>query len=613
METLFLKILGMSLEASAVVSAVLILRLLFRHVPKWLHCLMWALVAVKLLCPIVPESPVSLMPSQNFVEQRISESTAAPASDAPSESVPNVQADTTDMNRSEPLAPSHDIRQFGQTTESKPSWETIGSRVWLAGMSLLALYAAAAYLAMKRKLAEAVPAEVDGRKMYLCDRIDSAFVCGIVRPKIYLPCGMSEENRRQVVAHEQAHLRRCDHITKALAFGLAVVYWFNPAVWVAYILYCRDIELACDESVMRGKGTAERRAYSLALLECATQRSGFCIHNALPVGFGELAVKTRVANVLRRRTAKIWVIVLALLAVAVTGVALLTRSAAYPVVASESLDRAIAEQTFAYDRVSMSDLLGDRRYFYAAVSDFVGRSDVECYGEGHKIYGMKENKDGTLEVYAKCSAFGYGFRDGHLVINTGYSQVPTLIRFEKDDEGNYIFLSREEPKDGAAYVQSMRELFPRSIADRMLDATRDLDAACHNQEAAELSEQSKRYAEAYLQKIGREAEIGDYLDFDFKTLSDCGISDEVANELLELYGEYGMYVGNFERIENGTRYVYHLIWNDDGNNIGNGTVTFMKTRYDDGEEIEKISYQVKGNHFHLIYSNTPETTHEAIK
>lgn len=606
METVFLKIFGMSLEASVVVAAVLLLRLLFRNVPKWLHCLMWALVAVKLLCPIVPESPVSLMPSQTLVERGISESTIIQSVDAPSESVPTVQADTTEWDRSEPLPPSHDIRQWTEGADSKPPLEeilmTVGSRVWLAGMGLLALYAAAAYLAMKRKLAEAVPLE-KGKPIYLCDRIDSAFVFGIVRPKIYLPFGMSEENRRQVTAHEQAHLRRYDHLTKALAFGLAAVHWFNPAVWVAYFLYCRDIELACDESVIRGKGAEERKAYSLALLECATQRSGFRIHNALPVSFGELAVKTRVANLFRRKTAKIWVIVLALLAVAVTGVALLTRSTAYPAMASESLDRAIAEQTFAYNRVSMSDLLGDRRYFYAAVSDFVGRSDVECYGEGHKIYGMKENKDGTLEVYAKCSAFGYGFRDGHLVINTGYSQVPTLIRFEKDAEGNYIFLSREEPKDGAEYVKSVRELFPRSIADRMLDTNRDLDATRHNQEAKELSEQSKRYAEAYLQKIGREAEIGDYLDFDFKTLSDFGVSDEVVNELLGLYGEYDMYVGNFERIENGTRYIYHLIWSDDGSNIGNGTVTFMKTRYDDGEEIEKISYQVKGNQFHLIYNS----------
>ncbi|MBQ5544412.1 MAG: M56 family metallopeptidase [Clostridia bacterium] len=597
METVFLKIFGMSLEASVVVVAVLLLRLLFRNIPKWLHCLMWALVAVKLLCPIVPESPVSLMPAQNLVERGISESTITQSLDAPSESVPTVQADTTDMNRAEPLSPSHDIRQFGQTTESKPSLETIGSRVWLVGMGLLTLYAAAAYLAMKRKLAEAVPLE-KGKPIYLCDRIDSAFVWGIVRPKIYLPFGMSEKNRRQVMAHEQAHLRRCDHLTKALAFGLAVVYWFNPAVWVAYFLYCRDIELACDESALRGKGTEERRVYSLALLECATQRNSFRLHNALSVNFGELAVKTRVANLFRRKTTKIWVIALDLLAVAVTGVALLTKSATYPVIPSENLDRAIAEQTFAYNRVSMSDLLGDRRYFYAAVSDFVGRSDVECYGEGHKIYGMKENKDGSLEVYAKCSAFGYGFRDGHLVSKTGYSQVPTLIRFEKDADGNYNFLSREEPKDGAEYVKSVRELFPRSIADRMLDTTR------HNQEAAELSEQSKRYAEAYLKKIGREAEIGDYLDFDFKTLSDCGVSDEAANELLKLHAEYDFYVGNFERVESGTRYVYHLIWNDDGNNIGNGIVTFMKTRYDDGEEIEKISYQVKDNQIRFITIDT---------
>ena len=603
---LFLQIVQLSLEAGFLVLVVLLLRLVFRNTPKWLHCLMWALVAIKLICPFGIKSEASPMPRSDAVRSSV-ESTASV-----SESVGQFPGQHP-MQQKQP-SESHGAGIQSHATQNKtkpagsstilPSAVKIGSWIWLIGMSSILLYAAASTIALRRRLADAVPLDdstENADRIYRSDRIQSAFLFGIVRPKIYLPFGIDGENMRQVIAHEKAHLRRLDNVTKAAAFILAAVYWFHPAIWLAYILYCRDIELACDESVVKGKQPDERKAYSMALLECSTEKNAFMINSAIPVQFGQSAVRRRVANVLKNKKPAIGLICVGIVAIVAALIVVITRPTDYRTDVPKELDEAVAEQTFACNRVSMSDLLGDRQYFYAAVNAFVGRSDVECYGEGHKIYGVKENKDGSLEVYAKCSAFGYGFRNGHLVSNTGYSQVPTLIRFKKDSDGNYIFLSREEPKDGAEYVKSVRELFPRSIADRMLDTTDDPDATRHNQEAAELSEQSKRYAEAYLQKIGREAEIGDYHDFDFKTLSDFDVSDEVANELLKRHAEYDFYVGNFERVESGTRYVYHLIWKDDGNIIGNGTVTFMKTEYDSGKTVEKYVYKVEGDKFDIYY------------
>ena len=605
---LFLQIVQLSLEAGFLVLVLLLLRLVFRSAPKWLHCLMWALVAVKLVCPFGIEIEASPMPRSDAVRSSV-ESTASV-----SESVGELPEQHPTQQEQPSQSHGTGIQSHVMQNEPKPAGSRtilpfavkIGSWIWLAGMAGILLYAAASTIALRRRLADAVPLDNSTEnpdRIYRSDRIQSAFVFGIVRPKIYLPFGIDGENLRQVIAHEKAHLRRFDNVTKAAAFILAAVYWFNPAIWLAYILYCRDIELACDESVVKGKQPDERKAYSMALLACSAEKNAFMINSAIPVQFGQSAVRRRVTNVLKNKKPAIGLICVGIVAIAAALIVVITRPADYRTDVPKELDEAVAEQTFACNRVSMSDLLGDRQYFYAAVNAFVGRSDVECYGEGHKIYGVKENKDGSLEVYAKCSAFGYGFRNGHLVSNTGYSQVPTLIRFKKDSDGNYIFLSREEPKDGAEYVKSVRELFPRSIADRMLDTTDDPDATRHNQEAAELSEQSKRYAEAYLQKIGREAEIGDYHDFDFKTLSDFDVSDEVANELLKRHAEYDFYVGNFERVESGTRYVYHLIWKDDGNIIGNGAVTFMKTEYDSEKIVEKYVYKVEGDKFERIHTD----------
>ena len=307
---LFLQIVQLSLEAGFLVLVVLLLRLVFRSAPKWLHCLMWALVAVKLICPFGIEIEASPMPRSDAVRSSV-ESTASV-----SESVGELP-EQHPMQQEQP-SESHGagIQSHAAQSQSKPAGSRtilpsavkIGSWVWLAGMAGILLYAAASTIALRRRLADAVPLDdstENSDRIYRSDRIQSAFLFGIVRPKIYLPFGIEGENLRQVIAHEKAHLRRLDNVTKAVAFILAAVYWFHPAIWLAYILYCRDIELACDESVVKGKQPDERKAYSMALLECSTEKNAFMINSAIPVQFGQSAVR-RSGKCAEKQKARHW-------------------------------------------------------------------------------------------------------------------------------------------------------------------------------------------------------------------------------------------------------------------------------------------------------------------
>ena len=620
MEQIFLQVLSRSLEASVVVLAVIAMRLVFRSAPKWTHCLMWALVAVKLACPFAIESEFSLMPTGYSLPRllneagwetgggRISDSADAvgqenPPPSAVSPAVGN-GADSADhaavsSDEEEPRA----ARESSRVPNQPLSAAGMAASVWLTGAAALLLYGAGSYLRLKRRLADAVPVEGMTLPIYRSDRIQTAFLCGVVKPKIYLPFRLEEkgeETERQVIAHEAAHLQRGDHLTKAFAFVLAAVYWFNPVIWLAYVLYARDMELACDEKVIRGRSEEERKAYSRALLACAEENSAFLIHNAVPVGFGEIAVKRRVANVLKNKKTAIWVIVAALVVAAVAAAVLMTRPKSYAVDVPPELDDAIAASIFDDRKVSLSDfLMDDERYYYAAVSGLTERTDCECAGEGHLVLGMKES-DHAVTVYALCSAAGYGFRDGNLVSNTGYSCVPTVITFAVDDDGHYRYQNRQEPEDGAYFRKSVENMFPRSVLAQYDKSMKT--AGSHNEVAKQLSDQCDKYAEGYLKKIGREAKIGDYADFDFKILSDYGVSDQVCNALYELHtedgiyiGNYGIYLGNFETIEKGTRYVYSQTW--EGDNNGNGTLTFAKYEYVSGTYVERFAYRIEGDTF----------------
>ena len=231
MEGIFIKLLNLSIQASILITVVLLLRFILNKSPKSIKCLLWALVAIRLVCPFSIESKFSLAPDAEVVSMDNYVG------------MPNVLSKTTGSDRYvKGYAESYDHEVV--TVEKKNTDPLhIFSIIWLGGVVILAVYALGSCLKIWRRVKLSIRTT---ENIYICDRIDSPFIFGIIKPRIYLPSRMNEEQKESVIAHERAHLKRLDHFWKPFGFGLLLVYWFNPLCWLAYILFCRDIELACD-------------------------------------------------------------------------------------------------------------------------------------------------------------------------------------------------------------------------------------------------------------------------------------------------------------------------------------------------------------------------------
>lgn len=316
MKTVFLQILDMSVSASILAAVVIVLRLVLKKAPKAIHCALWAMVALRLVCPSLPESQASLMPDSQPVSAVVQ---------GQLEKEPAAEVQIPVQNVQKPaLIPQASAPQNTVTVKTEPEravdWMAVVSAVWLSGVGAMALYGVGSYVFLRRKVAPAV--KENG--VWLCDHLASPFILGILRPRIYLPSGLEMEHRASVLAHEKAHLRRKDHWWKPLGFALLAVHWFNPVMWVVYVLLCRDIEAACDERVVKGMEPGERKAYSEALLSCAAPRRSIA---ACPLAFGEQGVKGRIKSVLSYKKPTVWIVLVAVVAAVAVGVFFLTNPA----------------------------------------------------------------------------------------------------------------------------------------------------------------------------------------------------------------------------------------------------------------------------------------------
>ena len=311
MSALFLKILNLSINASWLILAVIAARLLLKKAPRWISCLLWGLVAVRLLCPISLESVLSILPSAKVVPENI-EMVQDPHIDSGVRIIDNAVNPVIEKSFSPDAASSVNPMQVVVS---------MGSIIWLTGMTVMLLYALISYILLRRKVRASVA--VNGR-VKECDEVDSPFILGIFRPEIYVPSGIDENTLELVIAHEEAHLKRHDHWWKPFGFVLLAVYWFNPLCWVAYVLLCRDIEAACDEKVIKDKDREYMAAYSQALLDCSVNRR---IIAACPLAFGETGVKERVKGVLNYKKPAFWVIIVAIVACIVVAVCFMTNPA----------------------------------------------------------------------------------------------------------------------------------------------------------------------------------------------------------------------------------------------------------------------------------------------
>lgn len=308
MDDVFLKLVNLSISASWLILAVLVLRVVLKKAPKWVMPLLWGVVALRLVCLLSIESALSLIPSAETIPSEIVTETREP--------VLYEQA-TLDIVTN-PTLPSAAEVPVGVSRQQAQVDFNIYSVLWLAGMAALLVHALVSAGRLKRKLATAILLRDN---IYESEFVDSPFVFGVVKPNIYLPMHMDEGTAAYVIAHERAHLVRRDHWWKVLGYLVLALHWFNPLVWVAYILFCRDIELACDEKVVKGLDGAARADYSQALLSCAAPKRAVA---ACPLAFGEGNIKMRVKSALHYKKPAFWVAAAAVLAVVIVAVCFLT-------------------------------------------------------------------------------------------------------------------------------------------------------------------------------------------------------------------------------------------------------------------------------------------------
>ncbi len=286
---MFLKLLNMSISASWLVLAVLILRLLLKKTPKWISCVLWGIVAIRLLLPFTVESRFSLIPSAEVIPQDIVSSQA-----------PAIHSGIPAINSAVNPAVTQQVINGGFDGERLLS---IAATVWLCGMVLMIAYGFFSFLQLKWRVRTSVCLR---DRTYLCDDVDSPFVFGIFRPRIYMPSGLEDNRIEYILAHEYAHIRRKDHFWKPLSYWLLSVYWFNPLLWLVYVLLCRDIEMACDEKAVSAMDAEQKRGYSQALLECSIHRRMIM---ACPVAFGEVGVKTRIKGIFSYKKPALWIVI----------------------------------------------------------------------------------------------------------------------------------------------------------------------------------------------------------------------------------------------------------------------------------------------------------------
>lgn len=313
MGDIFLKLLNMSINAGWLILAVLCIRLIFKKIPKWVSCLLWGVVAIRLICPFSIESRFSILPSaepirsstvvegevQNYIPSIDSHLTIVENTINP------MLTESFAYNESDSVAPLQVVTHAAGI-------------VWCCGMILLIICAVVSAIRLHMLVREAVRVK---DRIYICDAVKSPFIFGIVRPRIYLSSALDEKEMNFIVAHESAHLKRKDHWWKALGYLLLCIYWFHPLCWAAYALFCKDIELACDEKVAKDMTFDEKKEYSKVLLSCARQRSLIMV---CPLAFGEVGVKERVKSVLNYKKPALWIMIAAAAVLGILAICFLT-------------------------------------------------------------------------------------------------------------------------------------------------------------------------------------------------------------------------------------------------------------------------------------------------
>ena len=488
MSGLFLKILNLSITASWLILAIIIIRPLMRKVPKWIVCALWAMAAFRLICPFSLESALSLIPSSETVPYDIAMK-AEPAIDSGLSSVNNmINPLISDNFTPDPVASANPLQIV----------IPLVSLVWIFGMIVMLLYAFISYLRLKKTVQISVSVKDN---IQACDEVKSPFILGIVKPVIYVPSFMSGETLDCVISHEKAHIQRHDHWWKPLGYLLLTVYWFNPLCWAAYMLLCRDIEMACDEKVIHDMDNNQKAAYSQALLDCNFPRRKIA---ACPLAFGEVGVKKRVKSVLNYKKPAFWIILLGIAVCVAISICFLTDPADTSQKKEANLNSIVEEIPNPADISSAKgnrdeenlnsalketqNLYGDELLDYLAAlpNDAEKLSEMGCFviSNNGNVYGMNNLSEFMTRYYAKNPAaltivqyttegdpiFAYASCDGKLVTLTRDSRRDKFgVEQTSVETFRYFSVFEWTGDDGNTYEEIVTHDDPELTSEKMIE------------------------------------------------------------------------------------------------------------------------------------------------
>lgn len=457
MEKIFTVICERGISAGYVILAVIVLRLLFRKSPRWVMGILWALVAIRLICPIVVESPFSVVPKGPLFDKE----TSNLKSEQEVQQINNLPDQKQTAGKQVAEIKEHTAKQDETkdfwTDKRKTDSKKMLSTIWLLGMLVLTGYGIFGSLRVEYQLRFAVPVE---QQIWECDTIHTSFLWGLFHPRIYLPSGMNEETKRYVIRHERAHQKRGDHWWKVIGYVLLVIYWFQPLMWIAYWIFARDIEYACDEHVIGNLSFAERKEYAQALLLCGSGRSR---RLAGPLAFGGLGVKPRIKNVLSYQKPGRGKIAISLLVCVVVSVCFLTNpkdvngmdAEKHPVnmEAGRQLDHVLSDKMhMVFDGKTVQNqrlqvlLTRNGKDLTAHVQSADGTIQKKLQGAIGENTGwfMVKSEDGSLlEGYASKGEYSYisvqGIIDGKKIeANDLFESTGTIFETKEEEEDYYV-------------------------------------------------------------------------------------------------------------------------------------------------------------------------------
>ncbi len=544
METIFLRILNISITAGWITLAVIVVRFLLKKAPKWIIVIMWGLVGARLVCPFSLESAFSLIPSAQPVPNDILY-TDTPAIHS------GIAALNSAVNPiiSESLAPS-----VGASVNPMQVIAFVASIIWIVGIAVMLVYTVISYVRIYKKVIEAVTYKDN---ILICDHVDTPFILGIIRPRIYLPSAMSEQDMEYVIAHEKAHLKRHDHWWKPLGFLLLTIYWFNPVLWIAYILLCRDIELACDQKVIRDMGTENKKSYSNALINCSVSRRTIA---ACPLAFGEVGVKVRVKSVLNYKKPAFWIIVIAVISCIIVAICFLTNPKTVGSAEKNSTTEQGALVTKWFDYLEAPDEMNWDGGLEINIPEFPNVT-FRWYPEKMEAITEKEiiplplytgmpiwnayfcdlTGDGLPELCSSLS-FGSGIIDERIIIY----DYANGVSYELEDRGTFDYILRLNDSDGQLYVDKKSYNSNELVASgRLVYEDNCIQIESVEANVMKLSAQQRQLMDKYPEYFGLDASNG--LDvYVWEMAEDCyyfGLlphteeqRDWLSTELLNLQG-----------------------------------------------------------------------------